>query len=126
MQPYEHLLAWQRCHRLVIEIYRVTNGWPASERFGLVTQIRRAGISAASNIVEGNARRGPRELHRFLQVAAGSIAEVGYLIRVAEDLGIVEGESAMALRRACDEAARLTWLLLRGTAKATRGLPSRK
>ena len=75
MQPYERLLAWQRCHELVLEIYRATKSWPDSERFGLTAQLRRAAVSAASNIVEENARRGPAELARFLQYAVGSLAE---------------------------------------------------
>jgi hypothetical protein len=53
MAPYEKLDAWKACHQLMLAVYRITNGWPDSEKYGFVSQIRRAAFSAAVNIVEG-------------------------------------------------------------------------
>jgi len=113
MPPHEGLLAWQRCHELVLSIYLETRSWPADERFGLITQVRRAAVSAAANIVEGNTRRGSRELGRFLQIAAGSLAEVGYLLRLADDLNYGAKDDTARLRELQSDAARLTWCFLR-------------
>ena len=65
MMPYERLTAWQCCHALFLEIYRVTAGFPKSELYGLTSQMRRAAFSAAANIAEGSAKRGPHEFRRF-------------------------------------------------------------
>src|SRR5215831_18575618 len=73
---------------LALEIYRGTNDFPSEERFGLTSQIRRAAVSAASNIVEGCARRSTREYLHFLNVAAASEAQ--YLVDLSRRLGIVQ------------------------------------
>ena len=78
--------------RLAVEIYRATNDLPTPERFGLQAQIRRAAVSAACNIVEGSARRSTSEYVNFLNIAAGSAAEVGYLVDLSCRLGLL-GES---------------------------------
>lgn len=117
MQPHERLLVWQRCHELVLAVYSATDSWPASERFGVVSQIRRAVVSAASNVVEGNTGRGPKELGRFLLVSAGSLAEVGYLLRLAKDLGYLTEPEVDRLQAL---PAWLTWCFIRATRRAAR------
>ncbi len=118
MQPYERFKAWHACHALAITTYRITLGWPDQERFGLVTQARRAAFSAGLNIVEGSARRGPREFRRFLDISIGSLAELGYVFRIAADTGILAGTDYEALSQARDQAARLTWGLYAKVRKA--------
>jgi four helix bundle protein len=76
MMPYEKFEAWQVAHELALEIYRVTDKWPKEERFGLTIQLRRAALSAPTNIAEGAAKRGNREFRRFLDIALGSLSEV--------------------------------------------------
>ena len=87
MEPYERFEAWQRCHDMAIAIYRATESWPSSERYGLTTQARRAAFSAAANIAEGSARRGRAEFGRFLDISVGSLSELGYVLRIARDAG---------------------------------------
>ena len=93
MAPYERLHAWRECHALALAVYRATKGFPAEERYGLTSQMRRAGFSAAVNIVEGSARRGPREFRRFLDIALSSLTEVGYgppiTIRLSEQRSLL-------------------------------------
>jgi four helix bundle protein len=82
---------------LICDIYRATATFPAEERFGLQTQIRRAAISTAANIVEGCARRKHGEYVNFLNVATGSSAELCYLLEVAERLTLLPADAFEAL-----------------------------
>ena len=58
--PYERFDAWKMTHQLALRVYKVTESWPVSERYGLTIQIRRAALSAPTNIAEGSAKRGSR------------------------------------------------------------------
>ena len=92
LKPHEKLKAWVACHELALVVYRCTREWPSVERFGLTAQVRRAGYSAAANVVEGAAKRGLREFRRHLDIALESLAEVGYALRLARDLGYLRRE----------------------------------
>jgi four helix bundle protein len=89
MQPHEKLDAWKAAHSLALAVYQQTESWPADERYGLTSQVRRAAFSVAANIVEGRAKLGRREFRRFLDISWGSLAEVGYTMQLAHDLGIL-------------------------------------
>lgn len=119
MQPYERLLAWRRCHDLHLAVATETDQWPRTERFELTTQLRRAAWSAVANLVEGSAKKGPREFRRFLDISLGSLAELGYGIRFAHDRGILPASRYDALEARRADAARLVWLLHRSLTRAT-------
>lgn len=86
MQRFTQLKVWQRGHALVLKIYAMTVGFPAVERYGLISQLRRAALSVPTNIAEGSKRTGRQEYSRFLNIAEGSLAETEYLVMVAQDL----------------------------------------
>src|SRR5688572_4172421 len=92
MAPHERLEAWRYAHRLTIEVYRATRSWPTEERYGLSAQVRRCAYSVPANMVEGAAKRGRKEFARYLDISLGSHAELGYGLRLAEDLGYLSGE----------------------------------
>ena len=74
--PFENLNAWQESRKYVVEVYRLLEQFPQSERFALIDQIRRAVISVPSNIAEGSGRMSYKEKIHFLEIAYGSLMEV--------------------------------------------------
>jgi len=107
MQRFTDLKVWQRSHALVLQIYRLTTGFPVDERYGLVSQIRRAAVSIPANIAEGSKRRRSNDYARFLNIAEGSAAEVDYLLILSRDLGLVTATAAEPIRAELDEIARM-------------------
>ena len=77
-RDHRKLRVFQLADQLVLEVYRASSDFPASERYGLQGQLRKAAVSSAANIVEGSARRTEREYSHFLNIAAGSAAEARY------------------------------------------------
>lgn len=96
-RDFRKLRAFVEADALVVDIYQETKDFPAIERYGLQAQIRRASISVATNLVEGSARRTTGEFVTFVSIAAGSAAEVRYLMTVGARLGYMPGETAARL-----------------------------
>jgi four helix bundle protein len=90
MQSPGRLRVFHEAEELALAIYRLTRALPSDERFGLVQQMRRAGVSIASNIAEGCGRGGNRELVRFLSIALGSATELECQLRLAWRLEYID------------------------------------
>ncbi len=97
MQDYRKLKAWSAARTLVPTVYRLTAGFPGTERFGLSQQMRRSAVSISSNIAEGCGRGSQRELLRFLQFASGSAHELESQMQLAVDLGFCRDSSKVRL-----------------------------
>lgn len=95
--PHHSLVAWQRADDLFIRLHGFSKKFPASERFELGSQLRRAAFSVPVNIVEGFGRRGHVERLHFLQIALASLGEVGYCVHAAHRLGYVADAECEAL-----------------------------
>ena len=87
MERYRHLEVWQLADALALEIYKETRHFPKNEAYGITSQLRRAGLSVPTNIVEGYSRRGDKELARFLDISLGSLGELRYLLSFSRRLG---------------------------------------
>jgi len=97
-QRHHSLIAWQRADDLFIKLHRLTSmRFPATERFELGSQLRRAAYSVPANIVEGFARRYRRARLHFLNISQSSLAEVGYCVHVAHRLGYIDNTMVQAL-----------------------------
>jgi four helix bundle protein len=99
MMPYERFEAWKVTHELALEVYRVTETWPKSERYELTSQTRRAALSAPTNIAEGAAKHGSREFRRYLDIAKGSLSELCYLLALAEIVEFLRWKDSKSWRR---------------------------
>ena len=113
MRDHRNLKAFQLADSLVIEVYKATQGFPRQEQFGLTSQMRRAAVSVAANIVEGSAREGMREYRHFLNIAFGSLREIGYFIDLAQRLDYLPSNSPGRLGELQTEAAKTLSGLIR-------------
>ena|SRR3989338_10837348 len=89
IKSFTDLIAWKEGHKLVLEIYKITKEFPLDERYGLVDQIRRAGVSISSNIAEGFSRKSINEKKQFYHISIGSLSEIQNQILIARDLGYI-------------------------------------
>jgi four helix bundle protein len=106
-QSYRDLLVWQKSMQLVTEIYRLTDGFPKVEQFGLCAQLRRAVVSIPSNIAEGQGRNSPKEFVYHLSVAYGSLMEAETQIQIAANLSYVSQVEADKLIAQAAEVGRM-------------------
>lgn len=93
MRDHTKLKAFQLADQLVLTIYRETRSFPKDEMFGLTSQLRRAAVSIASNIVEGCARHSEADYLHFLEIAYGSAREAQYQLSLALRLGYLKPDS---------------------------------
>jgi four helix bundle protein len=105
VQRFTELKVWQRSHQLVLAVYRLSKAFPADERYGLLSQLRRAVLSVPTNIAEGSKRQGGKDYARFLNISEGSLVETEYLLMVGRDLGYVKPEQTGPLLEEIHEIA---------------------
>ena len=107
VKTFRDLIAWQKAMLLAQQVYRITAKMPESERFGLMTQMRRAVVSIPSNIAEGHARGSTKEFLRHLSISQGSLAEVETLLTLAEELGYCRPQELTGIVDLCGQLGRM-------------------
>ncbi|MCF8371480.1 MAG: four helix bundle protein [Bacteroidales bacterium] len=89
MHNFKELIIWQKARKLVKQVYKTTSSFPSDEKFGLVSQMRRASISIPSNIAEGSGRGTNADFNRFLDMAQGSAFELETQVYLSLDLEFI-------------------------------------
>jgi len=101
---YEDLIVWQKAHKLIMGVYAISSHFPKSELFGLTSQLRKATVSVATNIVEGWKRYTIPEKRRFFNIAHAALEESRYLLFLSSELGWADTTAETGL---ADEVGRL-------------------
>ena len=89
-KSFTDLIVWQKAHAMVLEVYRLSAGFPEHEKYGLVSQLRRAAVSVAANIAEGFRKLKDGDTVKFMNCAQGSLEECRYYLILSKDLGYGE------------------------------------
>ncbi len=86
LETFQDLEVWKKSHRVVLRIYSLTKDFPKDEKFGLVSQMRRAAVSIPANLAEGFKKRTQKDKSNFYNIAQGSLEEIRYYLILARDL----------------------------------------
>jgi four helix bundle protein len=103
--PFEKLQTWHVAKDFVKRIYSITRQFPASELYGLTSQIKRASVSVMSNIAEGSARTSKKDQAHFSQLAYSSLMEVACQLQLAREMNYVVIDDYNKLRKNITELA---------------------
>jgi len=112
-ESFRSLAVWQRSIELTLAVYKLTSSFPDSERFGLTNQLRRASVSAASNIAEGYGRSTKGEYVQFLGHARASNSEVETQIVISKALGFGTKQMLETAEALCSEVVRMLGALIK-------------
>jgi four helix bundle protein len=103
MKDYKKLVVWEKSHKIVLELYKLTKSFPVEERFNLVNQFRRSGISIPTNIAEGCGKFTQSDFVSYLQIALGSTQETEYLCFLSYELNYIDKTSYEKIDREIGE-----------------------
>jgi len=122
MDGYRDLKVWQLGVEISIAVYRLTDGFPQREIYGLTSQMRRAAVSIASNIAEGHSRAQTKDFIRFLAMSRGSVSELETQLIIATKLGFVQKPDTDRILGMLDEESRMLASLQRSLRSKLRNL----
>ena len=111
---FTDLIAWQKAHEFVLEVYKATRSFPMEERFALCSQFQRAVVSIPANIAEGYKKLSKADKLRFLNIAQGSLEECRYYIILSRDLSYISKETHNELIGNVEETSKLLNSYVRG------------
>jgi len=115
IETFQDLIVWQKAHVLTISVYKLTATFPQDERFGLISQMRRAAVSVPANIAEGFKKRGKADKANFYNISQGSLAELQYYFILSKDLGYLADN--LGVIAATDEIGKMLWSEIISTEK---------
>ena len=110
---YRDLVVWQKAMALAVACYKATRTFPASETYGMVSQIRRAAVSIPANIAEGNGREITGSYIHSLRIAQGSLKELETHVLLSNMIELMENEGSERLLADCEEVGRMLRALIR-------------
>ncbi|NJD56081.1 MAG: four helix bundle protein [Nitrospirae bacterium] len=121
LKTYKDLEVWQKAYAFCLKIYQATKDFPAGEKYGLTSQIRRAAISISSNIAEGYGRKNLPEYIQFLHIAYGSLCELETQILLCGDLSFISKAETEKLTENISTIERMLKALIRSFEKKRLG-----
>ena len=104
---FQSILAWQKAHEFTKLVYEITKDFPEDEKYGMISQFRRAAVSIGANIAEGYKKLGKADKLRFLNIAEGSMAECMNYIILSRDLDFINDSQYERLKEAIENAGKL-------------------
>jgi|SRR3989344_8170188 len=113
IRTFKDLKVWAKAHQLVLEVYLITKKFPAEEKFGLTSQIRRAAVSVACNIVEGFRRKSIKDSLNFYNIADGSLEELKYQSILSHDLGLINEAEFNKTFRLAEEVSKMLFFWIK-------------
>jgi four helix bundle protein len=113
IKTHKDLIVWQKSVTFVTDIYKFTRSLSDDEKFGLISQLRRAAVSIPTNISEGAARHSRKEFIQFLYISLGSTSEIDTLLLIVENLKFNDGAELIKLQRQTDEIKKMLTSLIK-------------
>jgi len=107
MKPHHNLDVWKNSIGFVTKIYKLTSSFPGEEKFGLISQLKRASVSIPSNIAEGAARESKKEFRNFLSIAQGSASEVETQLIISNKLGFLNNKNFNEVSKELTDIAKM-------------------
>lgn len=107
IRNYKDLISWQKGHELVILVYKITENFPAEEKFGLVGQMRRAAVSVTSCIAEGFSRKTNKDKLQFYKIATGSLTELDNQLTISRDIHYLKANDYEYISNLINECGKL-------------------
>ena len=104
---FQNVIAWQKAHAFVLQVYRVTRSFPEDEKFALISQFRRAAVSIEANIAEGYKKLSKTDKLRFMNISQGSLEECRYYILLSYDLNYIDISKYNDMNQSIEEVSRL-------------------
>ena len=111
VKSFLDLIVWQKSHSLTLDIYQITNKFQSVEKYGVISQLRRAAYSVPSNIVEGHTRNSSKEFVHFLSIAQGSLNELKYFLILSRDLNFIDLNEYNNLNIKADEISKMLYMM---------------
>jgi four helix bundle protein len=112
-KAHKHLDLWKDSFDVTLSIYSITKSFPIEEKFGLISQLRRAATSIPANISEGAGRKSKKEYINFLSIAMGSLYELDTLLLLSTELNYVSKDTSLKFQSKFEKISRLLFGLMK-------------
>lgn len=104
---FRELIAWQKSMDLAETVYKMTSSFPAEEKYGIVSQMRRSAVSIPSNIAEGQLRKSKKEFSQFISISLGSCAELSTQLELSQRFGFLAENNFKEISKRIDEVMKI-------------------
>lgn len=113
MKSVEELEVFKEAHKLTIDIYKLTKKFPEEEKYGIISQMKRAAFSVAANLMEGSHRINKKEYKQFAGISKGSIGELKYYLLLTKDLKYISDDDYLTLKERAENISKMLSGLIR-------------